>query len=241
MERIRRLRPTYAGVASTLALVLALGMGGAYAASKVGSKDIAKNAVKSKHIQDGQVKAPDLRAGAVKEGKIASDAVTTEKVAEGAVTTGKVADGAVTTDKIAAETLSSLTIARSTGSSCDPGSSAFVNCGEVTMNLPRAGRVLLVANAGYDGASTNGYRGDCFLAVDGAQVGPTIANGQASYVPATAGGPGFNGNGQVGTGLTAVSGVLPAGSHAFALLCNQAGGSIEFPTTYVSAVMVGAG
>ena len=54
-------RLNYANVTATIALVAAFGMGGAYAADKIGSKDIGKNAVKSKHIKDGQVKAKDAK------------------------------------------------------------------------------------------------------------------------------------------------------------------------------------
>lgn len=46
---------TYSRVVSTLALVLAVGTGGAWAASELG-----RNAVKSKHIKDGAVKQKDL-------------------------------------------------------------------------------------------------------------------------------------------------------------------------------------
>ncbi len=52
--------PTYAEVASTLALTLALGTGGAYAAALITGKDIAKNAVTTQHIKNGTVKAKDL-------------------------------------------------------------------------------------------------------------------------------------------------------------------------------------
>jgi hypothetical protein len=54
---------TYSRVVSTLALVLALGTGGAWAAT-----ELSKNAVKSKHIKDGAVKAKDLAANAVVPG-----------------------------------------------------------------------------------------------------------------------------------------------------------------------------
>jgi hypothetical protein len=49
-------------VVAYLALFAALG-GGAYAASKVGSGDIKRNAVLSKHIKGGNVKPPDLDPG----------------------------------------------------------------------------------------------------------------------------------------------------------------------------------
>lgn len=50
---------TYSNVIASIALFAALG-GGAYAASKITSNDIAKNAVLSEHIKRGQVKAADL-------------------------------------------------------------------------------------------------------------------------------------------------------------------------------------
>jgi hypothetical protein len=50
---------TYSNVMATIAVFLVLG-GGAYAASKIGPTDIARNAVRSKHIKKGQVKTQDL-------------------------------------------------------------------------------------------------------------------------------------------------------------------------------------
>jgi len=207
-------------VVAMLALIVAVG-GSAYAASKINGKTIKKgsepgNRLKKNSVTGKQVNESTL--GAVPNANKAKDANT-----------------------VGGASLNTLTIARATTSACDPATATFVDCGTVSLNLPRSGRVLVLANAGYDGSNTNGYRGDCRLAVDGAVVGPTISNGQAVYVPATVGGPGFNANGQVGTGLNVVSDALPAGTHSFALQCNQAGGSIEFPETYVSAVMLGAG
>src|SRR3954453_3460748 len=67
-----RVRPklSYANVASTLALVLAMGTGGAYAANTIGSDDII----------DGQVMAPDIAAGGVTWSKLAPDSVSSGKV-----------------------------------------------------------------------------------------------------------------------------------------------------------------
>ena len=83
-----------------------------------------------------------------------------------------------------------------------------------------------------------GYRGDCKLTVDGTQIGASLANGTVSVAGALAG-PGYNQNAQAATGMNAITDVLPAGAHTFAFQCNQAGGTIEFPETYVSAVMIG--
>jgi hypothetical protein len=55
----------YSVVVSTFALVAALCAGGAYAADKIRSKDIAKNAVKSSHVKNGSLKGADLKKGAI--------------------------------------------------------------------------------------------------------------------------------------------------------------------------------
>ena len=54
-----------------LALFVALGGTGAWAADRITSKDIARNTVLSKHIKNGQVKTPDLANGGVTAAKLA--------------------------------------------------------------------------------------------------------------------------------------------------------------------------
>jgi hypothetical protein len=108
---------TYANVASTLALVIALGTGTAYAAGTVRSHDIvngqvksadlAANAVKSPKIRNGGVKAPDLAAGSVSSSTVANGSLTAVDLAPGtiggpgSVGTDQIADGAVTGTDIA--------------------------------------------------------------------------------------------------------------------------------------------
>jgi hypothetical protein len=53
-------RATYANVAATLALFLALGGGAAVAASQITAKDIAKNAVGGSEIKPNSVKGKDV-------------------------------------------------------------------------------------------------------------------------------------------------------------------------------------
>ena len=60
----------YPHVASTLALVLALGGGVVYAADKIGSADIERDAIKAKHIKDGQVKGPEVDEGSLSTGAV---------------------------------------------------------------------------------------------------------------------------------------------------------------------------
>ena len=69
---------TFANVVSMIALLFALGLGGAWAAS-----ELSKNEVKSKHIGKGQVKNSDL----------ADDSVTSPKVADGSLLSDDFAPG----------------------------------------------------------------------------------------------------------------------------------------------------
>ena len=56
-----RPRLTYANVAATLALVLALGLGGAYAADKIGTNDIKPNAITSGLVRNNALTGKDVR------------------------------------------------------------------------------------------------------------------------------------------------------------------------------------
>jgi hypothetical protein len=77
MPRLRLPRPrlSYANVASTLAVMLCLSVGGAYAAATIGSSDIRRNAVKSKHIAPENVKTSDIRNNAVNSAKVKNRAL----------------------------------------------------------------------------------------------------------------------------------------------------------------------
>lgn len=246
-----------------LALFVALG-GTTYAATSlprnsVGAKQLKKNAVTNPKIANGAVTGLKIANNSVKGadvlesslGKVPSASNADNATHATSADTATSATSATNATTVGGASVDSLTIGRSTASttgggtssSCDPSSAAFVDCGNVALTLPRPGRVLIVADAAYDGASSLGYRGDCKLTVDGTQIGASVANGTV-YVGAGVGefiGPGYNGNTQAAMGLNAITDVLPAGAHTLALQCNQAGGSIEFQETSVSAVMIGAG
>jgi hypothetical protein len=95
MKRLRQ-RLTYANVMSTLAVFLVLGGATAFAASKIGARQ--------------------LESGAVKTSKIAKGAVTTPKLKDGAVTGGKVKNGSLTGADINLDTLGTVPKAASAGS-----------------------------------------------------------------------------------------------------------------------------
>jgi len=99
MAQNKRAKPSPALVISLIALFVALGSG-AYAASKIRTKDIkdeavtgkklAKNAVKSSKTKDGGLKGKDLKDETISESKIGKDAVSTGKIADDAVSKEKV-------------------------------------------------------------------------------------------------------------------------------------------------------
>jgi hypothetical protein len=219
-----------------LALFVALG------GTSMAAAQLAKNSVGTKQLRKNAVTNVKIKNGAVTGAKIANNSVTGADVRESSL--GTVPNASA----IGGATVDSLTVGRSTAtstgggtsSSCDPSTTAFVDCGTVSLSLPRAGRVLIVADAAFDGANSFGYRGDCKLTVDATQIGASVAAGTVA-VGAGLTGPGYNANTQDGIGLNAVTDSLSAGAHALALQCNQAGGSIEFPETFVSAVMLGSG
>jgi hypothetical protein len=126
--RLRR-RVTYANVTSTLALVIALGMGSAYAANQlapksVGAKQLRPGAVTADKIRKNAVIAPKIEALAVKQGKLANGAVVASKLAAGSVQADKLANGSVTPGKIPADSVTGDKINEATLGTVSSASSA---------------------------------------------------------------------------------------------------------------------
>src|SRR4051794_20652570 len=84
LGRVRFMRPRYADVAATLALVVASG-GTAYAVAALPAHSVG---------------APQLKAGAVTTKKVANGAVTAVKIKAGAVNGGRIADDSVSLDDL---------------------------------------------------------------------------------------------------------------------------------------------
>jgi hypothetical protein len=122
--------------------------------------------------------------------------------------------------------------------SCNPTSTAFVDCGTLTINLPRPGlRVLIVASADWHsvgsapGLATDGR---CRIGVNGAPFGPDARPGETEDV-----------SDDLATHSLTLTNVtdptLGAGNHTFGLACNELDGDIFFDATMVSAVVLGSG
>lgn len=78
----RMVRHLRSNVVAYLALFVALGGAGAYAADKIGSRDIAKNAIKSKHIKNNKVSSADLKDGDLTGADLADESVGSTDVAD---------------------------------------------------------------------------------------------------------------------------------------------------------------
>src|SRR5690349_6573113 len=96
-----RTRITYANVASTLALVAALGTGGAYAANTIGSADIVDESIVSQDIKNGQVTWDDLAGNAVSSSRIKDESIKGADILDATIGADDLAAGSVTGDKIA--------------------------------------------------------------------------------------------------------------------------------------------
>ncbi len=95
-----RPRLSYANVASTLALFLALGGSAAYAADKIQSGDIARGAVHSSNVFKRAITSGKLAVGAVRSNQIADGAVSSKQVGNGAIGSRQIENGAVGTKQI---------------------------------------------------------------------------------------------------------------------------------------------
>jgi hypothetical protein len=109
-------RPSHSTVVAYIALFLALGAGGAMAASK-----IAKNSVGSKQLKKNSVSAA----------KIKKDAVTGAKVEDGSLTGSDLADGTITGIKVADGSLSQADIGGNLRASNVTGIAIGGNCQQI--------------------------------------------------------------------------------------------------------------
>jgi hypothetical protein len=195
-------RLTYANVVATLALIIALGGGVAYAANTVFSSDIV----------DGEVKVADLATGSVRSSKIANRQVRTADVREldgffEATSDSGSCSGDDHVPNTCAE--SAITLDR-------PGKLLVNATGEWnTFNLDDA------AGVGSESDDVTRVRGICQIEVDGAGIGVAQVNAERSTtVP--------NHPAGATMAVTALSQVLAPGPHTAALVCTEEDGDLDW-------------
>jgi hypothetical protein len=124
---------TYANVAATLALFLALSGGVVYAAGGLG-----KNAVKSKNIAASAVKAKNIAANAVTGGKIKKETITP----------GKLKKASLTRKNLAAGTLAGLQVADAQSTSVPGLTTTIEGIGNPGTAVPLTGTASFTPAAG---------------------------------------------------------------------------------------------
>jgi len=194
---------TFANVMSSVAVFLALG-GTALAvkANTVGSRQIKDNSIKGRDVADGKLKGKALKSGTI---------------------------GAREVDESAFD-LEYFVKSGSDDSSCNPTSTAFVNCGTVTLSPQEPSKALLVAGGGQHG--TAGASGTCKFRANGADLVPD--DGSVSVGDPSTGRTALRTNGM---GLTAVTAVGPE-LVTFDLVCNETSDDVSFDTSF-SALAIG--
>jgi hypothetical protein len=141
---------TYANVASTLALFIALTGATAYAASKlpdrsVGELQLRPGAVTAEKIRKNAVIAPKIKAEAVKQGKIANDSITAAKLTLGSVASSSLQNGSVTNEKLAPEAVTGDKALESTFSQVPSAAKADFASSAESGNPPAFARVSFEA------------------------------------------------------------------------------------------------
>ncbi len=106
-----RQRLTYANVMSTLAVFVALGTGGAYAANTVGSPDIIDESILSVDVKDGEVRALDIGVNQVLGSRIADGTIKSDDIADDRVGAADLAADSVGTDEVVTNSLTASDLA----------------------------------------------------------------------------------------------------------------------------------
>jgi hypothetical protein len=143
MSKVLSWRPSPAMAVALLALIVALS-GSAYAATKIGTKQIKAGAVTAKKIRTGAVTAGKIRPGAVSTEKIAPNAVTGEQVLESSLGTVPRAEAAARAD-LAASAEKALSAESAQSAQTAEEFSRYFTTGVVTLSK---GEETLLASIG---------------------------------------------------------------------------------------------
>jgi hypothetical protein len=231
-----------------LALFVALG-GTSYAAAtgSIDSRELKNNAVRSSDLRNNDVRGRDIRNGTIGTADVGNGSLLAEDFLPGQLPAGPQGrpgpQGVPGPQGLRGlkgdQGLLGPTFGRSGQGQCDPASTTFETCASTgPIDLPTSGRVLLIGASSWDNDLTTDppNSGSCHLEADGNPVGPAGSPFEVDAGEATT----THNPGQGGSiAVTAVSGVLPAGPHTFALVCNQTDGSMFFTDSTVSAVLLG--
>lgn len=131
---------TYANVTATLALVLAAGTGGVYAANEIGSRQIDNNSVRTQDLKNRRgVTGEDVRRNTLGKSEIDERSLEGDRIVD--------LQGAQPAD-------------------CDPQDSVFVDCASELIELQSPSRLLAVVTGGFS-SEADGANAECEIRIDG--------------------------------------------------------------------------
>ncbi len=205
MKRLRGSKPSPAMVVSIIALVLALA-GSAAAGIATISVLSKKEKKQTRNIAKDEIKkaAPGLSVANAQNAN-----------ALGGVGLNSVVTGA----------------SQSLGG-CDPSSTTFVSCASVTLDLPRAGRVLGWADLQWHSDSAAPTRAECQMRVDDASIGHGMLFGESVTANTSA-------LHERGVGGNFITTNLTAGPHTFSVNCNEPDSDIDIDQAAISVLLLG--
>jgi len=202
---------------SSLAVFLVLGGATAFAATQ-----LAKNSVGSQQLKKNAVTAAKIKKNAVTGAKVKAGSLKATDFAVGQLPAGPKGDPGPAGPTFGAT---------SGGESCDSLGDPFEVCATTgAVNLPASGPVLLIASAEWDNDDdgTPPNSGECRFSVDGTPLeDPDVTFGEATDTHQIDEGGSIS--------MNTITAPLPAGTHAFALECNE-----EEPTVYIAEAMLSA-
>jgi hypothetical protein len=210
MRRIAA-RLTYANVVATIALVIAVGGGVAYAANTVFSTDIV----------DGEVKTADIATNAVRSTKIAPKQIQSGDVRELDAFFGAAANTGICT----ADSGAPVECLQTTVDAERPG--------RLLVNMTSSWHTFSLAVPARPGDDPTLVRGRCWLTVDGTQIGDKQAAGERSN--------GLSNHPNTAPGslaITALSGPIEAGSHNVGMVCAEEDGDLDWQNINLTAAFV---
>jgi hypothetical protein len=234
-------------VVAVVALFVALG-GTSYAVSRIDGSVLKNGSVSGKKLRKNTLGGREVRESTLGNVPTAAraDNAGHATIADRSATSG-LADRASSADTAAGlgdSAVAGLTIARSSADpdgTCHPLDTVdkpFLECASVAMTLPRAGRVLLVGTAGVGKSGPDvPYVMGCQLQADGGAVAGSLAH--AGMDNDTVPGMHF-GSTPFGIATTAVTSVVGAGAHTFALACQQTDPDGVVVDAKISALMISA-
>jgi len=237
MTRWIRGRITYANVTSTLALLLALGTGTAYAANEwtgenivdqsLTAADLAVGTIGTLRVQDESLQAVDLKAESVGTSEIQTDAVGPLEVTANAIDGDEIVNGSVGNLDLGTDSVSATKIAaNSVGASEIAGGG--VGSSEIADNVITSADLAGGASSGSislpAGAVANGRCKNYDAGVGGAIAGDAVI---------------FSIDGAVPEGILIYGVRVPANGTATVKVCNFTGGAMPaFTNLPVSVITI---